>query len=710
MAKLTMLLMSFILVLVVGQPVRAKTMPVQIAADHISYVDHTKSLECNGNVVIKYQDLIIKADYATIDQNQEVLLAKNKVSVIKDDYTLQGDSLLYYFQKQEGRLSPAQTLIKASAKAETLKITAEEVLFEEEVALLQDTWMTGCDLAKPHYHFTAKRVKYYPEQRIVFYHVWYHEHGLKLLYLPYYVLPLNNDNRFEFNLGWSEQGGWDLYLGYNYALTDHNYGKFKSSLTEKKGNKFGLEHITKLTPKSKFSQEYSLLDRGYLGNPHRNYSYRFAYENRDFTKLKLDASLLNWRYHTLAGEPYDHRTYQLNLTGLNTYPSLYSKYQITGLRPFRVLDVNSYWSTKFWANTNLFVKGRFLEEIPDAQAARESFNYRISLTKRWSWSNLQVDYNETKLFNNPNTIINQRPNIVWTVPKWQLPLIGPVKLVANYKYQETLSLTNFNNAGIRMAYDLTKLPVTLWQNQKLQLTLNSQFKYREVYTHNDHWNGSEMYGLSGGIAFVDRFTKHFRTEVHAGYTQKWGGIRDNYFGDYLYNGTYLDNLWKWQSQHLTATLKTGYIVETDTKKPIDLTLYWSPSPKERLSFKTTYDWVQELGQTDLSLKYNPNPQVLLAVNLGYNPRYVAPWTRREFEVQTINQLTTKIRSQIISRYDFFRNGFSDAKIRLIFDLHCRQLAVDYDWVAKRYQLQLVFKAFPDLPLALNPPVGGQISF
>jgi hypothetical protein len=566
--------------------------------------------------------------------------------------------------------------------------------------------LTSCDLEKPHYHFSATKIDYYPKERIVFHKAWYWEHGIRLFYLPYFVISLKEkDNNFEYDLGWSETAGWFLYLGYNYFLNDHSFGKIKTHLTEKSGNDLGVEHTIKTAPNVKWIQEYMIWDNSKLGYPVMDYSYRYGYENSSNEKLKTTISLQDWHRFNYYGLPYLEKEYTFNLNSVSPYPGLTVEYTEKGEAVQKTFNIGGRWTFQPDSSLNIDLDGRYYIYTPYLQNQQESFNYDVRASKDWGWSRLSLNLRETRVYNGSITANNVKPDLLFTIPNWQLPLIGALAINARYTRKENVVNNITEETGERYALDIEKIPVNLWQHENLKLEYRSLFQYRDAYTYQYGRSEKEVYGFTNSLGLVDQMTQNLSTEFRLGYTYKWG-MEEPFFEESILAGGFVDNIWRWQSEKWQTSLSLGYNLTTNEARPVDFSTSWNPGERQHFELRTTYDWKEGLGQTDLGIDYRPKDNWNLRLGLGYNPRYTVPWTNQQFEAQISDRISEKLRFELAARYDFFRKDFSTAKVRLVYDWHCREVMFYYDWVEREYQLQVLIKAFPQAVLSLQPNAVG----
>ncbi len=723
-----------ILLLGVGLPTLAAT-PVNCQAKELHYNNNTEQIEASGDVKITYKDIVIQADTVMVDQKQNFVFANGNVVVTKNKKVYKGKRFIYNIKTGQGWMNPLTTEITDPDVQGPIYFKANDTLVEGENVFLLNSTFTGCNLAKPHYQLSASRIEYYPEDRLVFYHVWYWEHGIKMLYLPYMIISLKErDKNLIIEPGWSQSTGFYLYMQYNYFLSSNNFGLIKTNFTEKIGHDYGLEHNTKFSESTRFVQEYHLWDKketysdgGFYDYTNFDYSYKYRFQTKFGEKLSLDTWYQDKKNYYLDAAkvetPSAEKSYEFDLIGANPFPSLTSNYTESGTydseHKFNFsqrLNLASRWYVSFGSLLDLSLDGTYVKQVLNHGDPDYSFNYGATASKSWGWGSLYANYRETK--SSSYYITNLKPDVTLTFPNIPLPLLGSFGLKTQYTLKESfvpnVDLTSepIRSEGERIAVDLNKT-INLAKFGSLSVNFNNLDQYRYTTVNDD--KPKDVFATTNGVSVVEQFTPNFSTELAYNYTYVMGEA-ETYFGDTFYEGNNLDNYWRWQSEKFQANLSTGYAVNDSYIKPISFDANWNPSPKEQITMSTVYNIEQPdsaypvpggFGQSNLRVNYNPNENWRVSLSLGYNPQYtLQPWTDRQFEAEVHDKLGDKFRYELVGRYDFFYNNFAVANTRLFIDLHCRELMVGYDWVNNSYQLQLIFKSFPQLPLSLSPNAVG----
>ena len=696
--------LSLMLILLLAPVVLAEDEPAKITADELTYDYHMKQMEATGKVRIIYKNITIESDKAFIDQKQNVLLASGNVHITKKDSSYIGESFLYYMLSEEGLLTPVTATLHDKEINGPAYLSSNGAIFKGETVDAKKSTFTGCDLAASHYHFTAKEIEYYPEDRIVMHQVWYWEHKVPLFYLPIFFISLKHeDDNLEVEVGHNESEGWFTKIGYGYILNKDSYGKITTRLTEKAGNELDVTHYFDLNSTSRFSQNYGFVDKSKQGYSNPDFDFGFGYENRTNSKFLLKTTCLEWNKQSNINVPlHQERYFNLDLTGQSPYPTIGVKFKDNNETDDYTYDLKSNWNYSPEPTFNIYLNNDWLL-TKNAGEIGNSFQYVSTISKNWGWSNLLFNYKDMMVYSGGFSIINLKPDILYTIPKWKWPGLGDISVNSQYTHQESIdTIKNTIKTGDRWALDLQKIPVNLWQTQHLTLNLQSKFFYRDFLIDK---NENEFYALSSDLGLTDSFTKEFSTEVRVGY-KLTDGLSNTFFkwDDKIEDGAYLTNEWKWQSLVFNASLRSGYNFKYVSADPVVLQSRWNPGPGREIYFDTIYNWIGGLGMTNLRINYSPRDNWRLNLNVGYNFVDNA-WTNKEFEALLTQQIAPKWQMEIAAKYNMLGNAFEIAETGLVYDWHCRKVKLHYNWIRQEYQLRLVFNAFPDSPLDFSSESG-----
>ena len=690
------------LLIMLAKPAVAETVPVSLGGDEVHYDYGLQQIEASGNVEISYKDINIQCEQALIDQTANVILATGKVIVDQNGDIFRGERFLYYIQQQQGWLEPLSMVITDTEIKGQVLLNASDADLKGEAVRLKKAFFSSCELEEPHFQLTAAEIEYFPEDRIIFHRVWYWEGKLRLLYLPYLAVSLKNkENNFEAQVGQTGLEGWYLSVGYNYFLNDASYGKVKFRTTEYGGDGIGVEHTIEGSPTSKWRQEYFVQDNSDHGIPYQDYMYSLGYENWSNPKGKVVTSLENWLRNNQYGENYQEKEYNFNYYGISPYPNIYFHFTEDGETTRRLADLAGRWNYKPDPSLDYNFSGRWYsaDTLDDPFDAQSQFRYDVTTRKDWGWSNARLYYSEARILSGNYTSYNFKPDLTYTIPNWQFPGLGKLMLTSQFTKLEKYPSSD---SGQRLALDIQKPQVLLWQNEQKSLNIHTSgsMRYRSLsYIEQGIEDDDSLTALIADLGLTNNFTKNLSTTVSMGLTEIAGEIVTNDFfsksDNRIQPGGFVSNDWRYYNGKWDALLRTGYNFYSQSAQPVDVSINWLPAEQSRFEFNTIYYWELGLGQSNFNLHYAPKEKWSLVMYLGYNFLDSSnPWTRREFEAMVEDKLSKNWRYQLAARFDPFEDGFSIGQVNMIYDWHCRELVFHFDWVEQEYWVKLNIKAFP----------------
>jgi lipopolysaccharide export system protein LptA len=155
-----------------------------LRAQQIDYADSGRQIVARGDVRMVYGPDTLAADRATADLQTSEILAEGNVILTRGMDVVRGGRVRYNWETREGVAEEASTVQRGViVRAKTLTTT-----LQQSEALHAS--LTTCDLPRPHYRLTARRVTLIPGRRIVVHGASVYLLGAKIFYLPRYETSL----------------------------------------------------------------------------------------------------------------------------------------------------------------------------------------------------------------------------------------------------------------------------------------------------------------------------------------------------------------------------------------------------------------------------------------------------------------------------------------------------------------------------------------
>ncbi len=191
-----------------------------------------------GDVHIKYEGVEISSSQADYNSVTGDIIAKGNVTVLKDGQIYRGESIIYNIKNQ-------------SLSANNIRSSLPPI-FYDTVGFKTDTEkkdridgegsiFTTHDSEVPNYRIKAKSITIYPDDRVVMRGAKVYAGKTPVLYLPYFVQPLNDELGYYFQPGYASEWGAFLLNQYGIMHGDHTLAKYHLDLRSARGVAIGAD-------------------------------------------------------------------------------------------------------------------------------------------------------------------------------------------------------------------------------------------------------------------------------------------------------------------------------------------------------------------------------------------------------------------------------------------------------------------------------------
>ena len=225
--------------------------PIKYQAERIHLSDGGNRILLLDNARLEYLDMTLTADYVLINQRDKTLFAKGlpdsvdkqgqpvvrgtPVFTQKGQEPLYGDSLVYNFETQRGRVFMGKTKMEPGFYRGT-KINR----IADSTLLIKDGIFTSCEyIDHPHYYFQSKRIRMKMNDKVIAKPIVFYIADVPLMWLPFGIFP--NKGRRHSGIvipkyGESTVGGRFLRgMGYYWAPNDYFDATFLTDFYDKLG-------------------------------------------------------------------------------------------------------------------------------------------------------------------------------------------------------------------------------------------------------------------------------------------------------------------------------------------------------------------------------------------------------------------------------------------------------------------------------------------
>lgn len=214
------------------------------AGQGLRYEAEGQMLVAEGGARLAYRNITLEADTLRVDLEHDLVRAEGHVRYRKGDERVEADSAVFDLKGERGTfLDVATAAFRPEDVRGEVMVSGEFLESGPSLIRLAESSVTTCDLAEPHYHLEAREVTIYVDDHLVARQVSYYEGRVRLFTLPFLIVSLKKDNRFELpRVGYAAEDGWFVKTTYNYRRSPSAYGKYFLDWYERKGLGLGLKH------------------------------------------------------------------------------------------------------------------------------------------------------------------------------------------------------------------------------------------------------------------------------------------------------------------------------------------------------------------------------------------------------------------------------------------------------------------------------------
>lgn len=234
-------------------------------------------IHIDGQARIRYDTLTLSSETVHYDTTRQEMLAEGAPLLVDGDSELVGDRMGYLFDAKTGAVGEGATRFD-----DGFYYGKHIRRPDKETLLVTGGTYTTCDLADPHYHFEARKMKLKLGERVVARQVVFKVSNIPLMVFPFYFKSLDSGRHSgilfpNVNLGVSSrEGRYIRDIGYYWATNDYTDFQFELDYNERQDATFTIEN--------RYNVRY-----GMSGNARFDYLRRFS-DTQTGDRWKLVAS------------------------------------------------------------------------------------------------------------------------------------------------------------------------------------------------------------------------------------------------------------------------------------------------------------------------------------------------------------------------------------------------------------------------------------
>ncbi|MBK6898833.1 MAG: hypothetical protein IPH09_06065 [bacterium] len=280
------------------------------ASEKVDYTGRTalfelgrKRIAIAGDSRMVYGSMDLAAGRIRLDLTDRELYAAENPLLIDSGQKMAGDDMGYDFEHRTGAV-----LSGATAMDEFYYVGDVIKRFDDGTLKIRHGRMTSCDLAEPHFHFWADKMRVRPGDKVVAKPIVLKIGRVPIFALPFYFKSLESGRRSgilfpSFNFGWSQRTGrYVRDWGYYWAASDYTDLTFRGDYNERR--EFTWQLSNRYLKRYSFQGDASYSRRLSLGDGPRTREWQLQWNHRQ--DALLDAyqfqTSLNMSSRTISRE------------------------------------------------------------------------------------------------------------------------------------------------------------------------------------------------------------------------------------------------------------------------------------------------------------------------------------------------------------------------------------------------------------------------
>jgi lipopolysaccharide export system protein LptA len=233
----------------VGLDTSAATMDFLASAEDVKYsggrVDFAlddKAIDIREDGMVNYGTMKLTAQHIKMDTVDREVYAEGD-PLVEDSDNIAGETLGYNFQHKTGAVADGVTSF------DNYYYVGDEIRrFPDTTIKICGGRMTSCDLAEPHYHFWADKMKMRMKDKVVAAPIVLRIGNVPIFALPFYFKSLKEGRQSgilfpSFDFGWSSrEGRYIRDFGYYWAASDYTDLLFEGDYNERRDFSFRVSN------------------------------------------------------------------------------------------------------------------------------------------------------------------------------------------------------------------------------------------------------------------------------------------------------------------------------------------------------------------------------------------------------------------------------------------------------------------------------------
>jgi lipopolysaccharide assembly outer membrane protein LptD (OstA) len=228
------LVLVFFLLICLPFSVNAEEKSIELTGERLTYHgDGEEIIAINGKLI--YQDVVLEGQKIHIFLQKKQLEAFGDVVVTENKEQFHASQANFNWDTDSWEFFDASSEFTGRSIVGKVFFRGKNLTREPDLTTVDESFMTSCDLEKPHYHIDAQKIEIIPDKRVILHGISYWDFGFKIFTLPYYVIFLDRKEQLPFIpiIGQSSSYGFYVNLFSIISLTMIPMEQYISTGTKK---------------------------------------------------------------------------------------------------------------------------------------------------------------------------------------------------------------------------------------------------------------------------------------------------------------------------------------------------------------------------------------------------------------------------------------------------------------------------------------------